>query len=485
MNLSIPDLRMLWAQGQRLWGVLRLAPFDESTVEGRSKERYRRIGLSTVAALVAKVVGVLTGLISVPLTVGYLGTERYGLWMTISSVIILMSFADMGIGNGLINAIIASNGRDDRSAAQESVSSAFFMFSGIGALIAASFALAYPFIPWPQVFNVSSALAAKEAGPAVAVFVGSFALAIPLGVVQRVQVGFQEGFKNSVWQCAGSVIGLICVVAAIELRLGLPWLVLAMSGGTTATIALNWAVQFLYARPWLRPRWQAFRWRVSHALLGTGSIFFILQIMALIGSSSDNIVLAQLMGPGSVAIYSVAQKLFSLTLLAQFVIAPLWPAFGDALERNELGWARRTFMRAIILALLFTVLTVVPLLLVGHWIVVIWAGKQVAPPFMLLVSMALWAVLAAYGGVMSVLLNNRTLLRKQLIFYSAASLSSLALKIALTPILGISGVVWATIIGYCVFYVAPAGFLAKRELWRPDVQMDEESGDAGAPLAVL
>ena len=107
--------------------LVRLTPFDTSTEEGRSKERYRRVALSTVVSAGAKGVVVLTTLVSVPLTVGYLGPERYGLWMTISATIAMLGFGDLGIGLGLLNVVSEADGKDDRGAAARYVSSSFFM----------------------------------------------------------------------------------------------------------------------------------------------------------------------------------------------------------------------------------------------------------------------------------------------------------------------------------------------------------------------
>jgi O-antigen/teichoic acid export membrane protein len=47
--------------------------------------------------------------ISVPLTLTYLGSERYGMWMAISSIVALLAFADFGLGNGLVNAIAVAS----------------------------------------------------------------------------------------------------------------------------------------------------------------------------------------------------------------------------------------------------------------------------------------------------------------------------------------------------------------------------------------
>src|ERR1035441_8948081 len=82
---------------------LRLRPFDTSTESGRSQERQRRAFLSTMAAFAAKGIAIVTQLVTVPMTLNYLGAERFGLWMAISSVVSMLAFADLGVGNGLLN----------------------------------------------------------------------------------------------------------------------------------------------------------------------------------------------------------------------------------------------------------------------------------------------------------------------------------------------------------------------------------------------
>src|ERR1043166_7111587 len=82
---------------RQIRSVIRFQPFDTSTTEGSSKERYRRIALTSATSILSKAVSLLTMLVSVPLTVNYLGPERFGLWMTISSVIAFLVFADFGI----------------------------------------------------------------------------------------------------------------------------------------------------------------------------------------------------------------------------------------------------------------------------------------------------------------------------------------------------------------------------------------------------
>ncbi|MGA7315646.1 MAG: hypothetical protein WBX22_16905 [Silvibacterium sp.] len=77
----------------------RLSPFDTSTPEGRSRERHHCALLTGISALLAEVIAVSTSLVTIPMALHYLETEQFGLWMTISSVVAILGFADFGIGN--------------------------------------------------------------------------------------------------------------------------------------------------------------------------------------------------------------------------------------------------------------------------------------------------------------------------------------------------------------------------------------------------
>lgn len=448
------------ARGRQVVGLLRWKAFDVSTDDGRSKERYRRVLLTGLAALAARGIGIAVSLISVPITLNYLGIERYGLWMTISSVLALLAFADLGLGNGLLNAVSKADGEDDIQAAQTSVSSAFFMFLAIGFVLAIGFLIVYPLVPWPRVFNVETPVAAKESGPAIAVFVFSFCINLPLGIAQRVHMGYQEGYKNYLWQVAGNLLALGGVLLAVFLKAGLPWLVLAMSGGPALGAFFNWLFLFGVSKRWLFPKWRRVRWDVAHKLVNTGVWFFILQVLTVVGTASDNMVIAQVLGVSAVTVYAVTQKLFSMTQVAQYFLTPLWPAFGEAMARSDHAWARRTLNRALILSLGIGLFTAVPLVIFGGVVVPWWTQTDIVPSRLLLLGLGLHVLLGAYGGVMSTFLNSGKLLSRQVVFFAIASISSLILKVVLTNTWGVPGVIWATVIAFGVFYVVPAGRLA-------------------------
>src|SRR4051794_7636148 len=238
---------------RRVARIFRLAPFDTTTAEGRSKERFRRASLSAVTSFGSKGIALLTTAISVPLTLGYLGSERFGVWMTLSAIVALLGFTDLGLGNSLLNGVAHAAGREDRPLIRTNVSNGLAMLLGVAAGFGVLFAVAYRFIPWDRIFNVQSTAAIDEAGPAAAALVLCFLLSMPASAYPQVRLGLQQGYVNSVFVAAGNIAALVLVFVAIQMQLGLPWLVLAMAGAPVLATLVNGAA-LLWRGPSVRPR---------------------------------------------------------------------------------------------------------------------------------------------------------------------------------------------------------------------------------------
>ena len=129
---------------------------NQSSLEDheRGAERNRRALLTGGTSTLARVVQIGTSLITVPLTLKYLGNERFGLWMTISSVLAMAAFADFGVGNGVLNTVAKAFGKDDMEGVRKAVSSGFAVLNTIAALLLLSFFSIYRFVNWANFFHV-------------------------------------------------------------------------------------------------------------------------------------------------------------------------------------------------------------------------------------------------------------------------------------------------------------------------------------------
>jgi O-antigen/teichoic acid export membrane protein len=439
------------------------APFEQRSEQARARERHRRVALSIVAAALARLVSVGTTLVSVPLTLHYLGAERYGMWIAMSSVIAMLAFADLGMGSGILNAVAESHGRDDRDTMRRNISSGYLILGLIGALAAAVFFVLYPHFDWGRLFNVQSPEASAQAGPVLAVLVAAFALNMPLCVVQRVQAGLQQGFSTSLWQCVGSLLGLAAVLIAIRSEAALPWLVAGMVGGPLVAVVINNIYFFGFARRDLRPAPSYLHAVTMQQIVGRGFWFLLVQVAASLAYASDNFVIAQVLGAGAVAEYAVPEKMFALvTVLVGLSVGPLWPAYGEAIARGDGNWVRQTLKRSTAGAVAISALIASTLVVFGDHVLSIWVGSAIAPSLLLLAVLGVWKVMEASGNALAVFLNGANLLRMQAILSVTMALSAFALKFLLVQHMGVAGAPLATTICYAAFVLSPWCFLLPR-----------------------
>lgn len=441
----------------------------------RAATRNRRAAVTGGTAVLARAVQVGTSLITVPLTIHYLGNERFGLWMAISSVLAMANFADFGLGNGVLNTVAEAYGKDDIHGVRRAISSGFAVLSAVAVLLFAGFLILYPLISWADAFRVRSELARAEASPALLVFAFCFVLNIPLDLVQRAQLGLQQGFRTNLWQLCGSMAGLAGVIAGIRLHRGLPLLVAALAGGPVLATALNTLQFFAVGRPDLRPRWQMVSREGIHQIGRLGGLFFLLQIVVAVSFSADNFIVARLLGAASVPDYSIPQRMFALiSMMVAMLVTPLWPAYGEAISRGDTPWVRRTLVRSLWAILALASAASLVLLLLGPRLILWWVGPQVHPTALLLVGLALWTVMDCCGNTLAMFLNGAGIMRAQIAIASIFGVACLVAKVYLTHRFGVAAVPWATLLTYLSLVAIPYAIYvprAMRQLHRAPTQV--------------
>jgi O-antigen/teichoic acid export membrane protein len=437
--------------------LLRRKPFDTASQEGRSRERYRRILLTALSAAGARFTSLLTIFVSVPLIVHRFGPERYAVWATITSTLTLLLFADLGIGNGLLNSISESDGKGDHEAAISAISTSFFVLLGIACIGAVFFSGLYRFVPWKRIFNVTSTTAIQEAGPATLIFAFCFLAQLPLGVVQRVQLGYQEGFVTQAWSVVGNAMALLGLLLVLRVRAGLPLLVLAVAGAPVLAGTLNTVFFFVLKRPWLMPRLNRVSRVVATRILTAGFFFFVLQVSGAIGYQTDSLILAQILGPNSVTVYSVTCKLFTIIpSVFGLVMIPLWPAYGEALARGDIQWVRETLRRSILIGVAVMLPCNALLIFLSRPLIRVWVGSQIVPPLLLLIGLACWSIVASgLSAPLAMFLNGTGVIRLQALLSVFMAVGNVALSIYLTRQIGISGVIYGSILAQVTIVLVP------------------------------
>lgn len=437
---------------------------DPAAHSGNGEHRFVRAGFTGITSSLAKAVALLCTLAIAPITFRYLGAERFGLWMTITSLSLFVTFTDLGVGSGLTTTISEALGKRNSAELQRSVACAFWMLTAISCLLTSALFLIVPHVSWPALYGVGSAEAVREAGPATAALLVCTALNMPLGTVMRVQMGYQQAFITDMWTAAGSVLGLVGVLMSVHMGAGLPWLVLSLAGAGVIMTGINFIAEFGIRRPELRPTLRLFSVHNSVRLGRIGFLFLIQQVCGLVFYVSDNLVIARMLGPAEVGHFAMVQRLFSAGLVAGLFLCPLWPAFGEAISRGDLVWIRKALRRVQISSLAIGGTFGLGLLLISGPVLRHWMGQQTRSLGTVCIAFAVWVVLWSYITGMNSALNHPGMMVRHLWLFGVSAFVALFLKIYFVRHFGISGVVWATLIAYGVIYVIPVAVLAERSL---------------------
>jgi O-antigen/teichoic acid export membrane protein len=432
----------------------------------RGRRRLRRAGATSASSLVARGASVASFLLLVPLTVPYLGTERYGIWMTLLSLIALLGITNLGMGNALITLIARTDAAANDEEAGRYVSTAVVLFWTIAISLGLVGAAVLPFVPWHSLFNIPAGPLADEGGRAAVALLVVFFLTIPVGVVGQIRLGYQEGYVTAWLDATASVLGVVGVVVGIAVGAGLPVLVATAAAAPLATGLLNW-ILLVRARPALHPRVARAGRRHARVLLRSGGLYFALQLAIVVGFSADNFVAAQVLGPAAVTQYAVPSRLaLAGVALISVLVLPLWAAYAEALARGDVAWVLRILQRSLIATSTAALAGAVVFVSFGGPIVDAWSRGEVDPGWGLLVGLGLWLVLGSVGSALAMFLNAAHIVRMQVICASLMATANIMLSIVLAKRIGVAGLIWGTVISYTIFVVVPYAVLVPRLLVR-------------------
>ena len=383
-SLPFSGMRLFRQHAPVLKTYLRLAAlkalFTQSSADP-GRERYRRAGMTAFTSYIAKGLTMLMGFVSVPLTVHYLGAERYGVWLTISSLLFWVALTDFGLaGNSLVNVLSEAVGNDDREAARHYAASAFWALVAIALIIGGVFMAAFHSIPWRAIFRVSDATSTQELKSTCALVLTLFVINLPLSLLRSLYNAHQDGYLANIWGIVSGVVSLLGLIVVTRLHGGLPQLVIAVGGVPALVLLANAYHAFVRRYPWLAPAPSAVRWACIRRLLKLGGKYMIMQLASLGIYQSQAMIITQMLGPSKVVIFVVAFKVITLPVdLVYMGTAPFISAFGEAKARRDWNWIKGGYRNATFASVALGVPLAAALAFVAKPLILIWAGPDAVP----------------------------------------------------------------------------------------------------------
>jgi O-antigen/teichoic acid export membrane protein len=196
-------------------------------------------------------------------------------------------------------------------------------------------------------------------------------------------------------------------------------------------------------------------------------MFFVLQAAAAIAYQSDALIVSHVLGAAEVPQYAVPMRLFIVVQAGvALAVGPFWPAYGESIARGDIAWAERAFRRSLAVNLAISVPASALLVLLATPLTHLWVGNTIHPSPLLLLGLGGWTIVASFSAGIAMFLNGANLVGVQAVLAAVMAVANVVLSVFLTHAIGVSGVVWGSLIAQVVFVLVPLAFLASRLLAR-------------------
>lgn len=380
---------------------------------------------NVLALIFLKGINILTGFLIVPITINYVSAETYGIWLTLSAVIIWISYFDLGLPNGFRNRFAEAKALGKHRLAKIYVSTTYAIISLLFGFIFILLILLNHFVDWSSVFNVSIYLR-QELHDVFFILSIFICIRIIASVFTFMLLADQKPAFSSAVLTLGQIAALFTIFIFTKTISGsLYYLALAISGIPCLILVIMTIGTFCtkhYKR--YAPSYKYVRLSMTPQLLGLGIQFSIITISGLVILQLINIVISKELGSICVTQYNISYKYFSVAyMLAELIVSPFWSGFTEAYVQNDYKWMYRCFRKLEIVVLL-CIPTIFVMFLLSHVIIRIWVGDSVTIPTSLSAAMSFFVLFQSAYCIYSNMIYGIGRTRLQLIFFIILSISS-------------------------------------------------------------
>ncbi|WP_288951938.1 hypothetical protein [uncultured Catenibacterium sp.] len=390
-----------------------------------------------------KPASMLLTILYTPMLLSYLGDEKYGLWVTLLSIINWVNYFDVGIGNGLRNLLAKELAEDELNEVKKSVSTAYITLSIIAGSIMIVSIIFSLLVNWRLIFNTDLDMR----GPlliSVMFICINFVLALSNTILYALQLSERVALRGTFIQ----VLNLLGLIILKSISAGSLVAVAVLYGLTTFIVNIINTYSIMHTREALVPSFTKFTKLKINSICQVGIKFFIINIMALILLTTDNLLITYYFGAARVTPFSIADKIFNTayTVFAAFLV-PYWSRSTVAYLYNDYDWfiqsLRKVCKVGIMFLLGYTVLRISFIPLVTLWLGYTPSFENGIPTIMYV-----FYIIYSILGIECQFINGSGQINTQLVMYCIAGVANIPFSIFLgvTCKMGTCGIRLASLI---------------------------------------
>lgn len=378
-----------------------------------SKTRSKNLRKNVILSFLLKFLSYLFSFMVVSVSINYLNSEQYGIWITLLSILSWVSFTDIGLGNGLRNKLTEALSKRNYKDAKEYISTTYAALSVIILILYIVVLIVVPHLNWQFIFN-SKTVSNKQLITLVLIVFTFFLFNFVLSLYNQLYYAVQKSAVTGVGQFVLNLFSLINLLLLTKFTK--PNIVYVSIGyGISMVIpSILLTYLFFYAYKGLRPKFKYIKLNKIKSLMSLGIKFFIIQIAAVVYFSTNNFIIIQICGPKEVSVYDTTYKIFNgIMTVFILLLTPLWSAFTEAYIKKDFKWIKNV-MKKLNLLLFPISLLLVFVCIFYKLIFYIWIGNKLVIPMNLVIADAVYCIIYIWSNIYTYFLNGINVLNLQM-----------------------------------------------------------------------
>lgn len=392
-------------------------------------------------SFIIKGVSLPVSFLMIRVLVDRLTPDGYAVWIILSSTLGMLSFFNIGLGNGMRNLLFETLAAGDNRKSKEIISTAYLSLAAITISLSLIALAIFPLFNWNEILNTPSYSHTELLLLALLVFCGLMAqleLNLIVSILQAKQLTAYGDMISVLGQLL-SLAGVMILPLLISSPSLLAYCAVIILIPLSITLLFSLFL-FLTSLKQIRPSFRLYNKTYLQSLLGVGAKFFVIQVAWLIMYQSNSIIIAHVIDTQEVTTFNIAYKYCSLLqMIFILLMDPTWSAAGDAYVKREFDWIRTTERRLNRVWQLFLGISILQCL-VAPIVYKIWIGNTVTISWPITLCGIIYFITSMKAAIYCNIINGTGKIKLQHIMYVIQAILYIPLAILIGRYFGLAGI---------------------------------------------
>lgn len=356
-------------------------------------ERSQTVKKNAIGALIIKVLSMVIDFAKVPILLSYLDSERYGLYVTIASIVYWTHNFDFGLGTGLRYKLTAAISGGNYQYGKRLVSTAYYSMSAIMGLLLIALVPIIAYLDWNSLLN-TTVVPNQELILCVVVVLIVFVVQFVFELITYVLQAYQKAALSSLFKPLANLTTLIVVlVLKIFSHDSLIFACMAMTIPIVIVLFVSNIILYSKRCKYVAPTFRQYDKHCLRDIYSLGLKFFVSQSSNLIVFQSAAFLISHYVNPSEAAAYNTAFTYFgAIVMFNAMLLLPLSAAITDAYIKDDYSWLKNVIRRTNIISMLLTAVSLV-ILAISPVVFHFWIGDRLNISWALRVTMSIYFIL--------------------------------------------------------------------------------------------